>query len=398
MDTTKLDEVLQKIFGSGSNEITIKKLFEEKIRNVNMSRNQVEKLLNIERKTLNSILDNTAKRIDIFNIIKICVFLDINLDNYMKLFLASTNTETQKELEIIRKSNFINQFFDIDNLKRARFIKTNEVQHIEKRIKNFFGFDSLFEYLDNKCFPAFSRTKNRSNNLMRDFWVNSAYIQFTEIANSNEYKRELLLEIIPKIRPYTMNIEKGLLSVARALFNIGITVIYQPYLPTVQVRGATLIVNNKPCIVLTDYNKSYPTIWFALIHELHHVLYDLEDIERRVYHLTGELDIFLTNEDLANDFARDFLFSKEKSKYIEPFIDNEYVINEYARECQIHPSFIYNFYMYDKNELGNKFVWGKYNKYFPDIKSAIKSFNLNPFEKESLKEVAKELKKSVFNL
>ena len=144
MDTTKLDEVLQKIFGSGSNEITIKKLFEEKIRNVNMSRNQVEKLLNIERKTLNSILDNTAKRIDIFNIIKICVFLDINLDNYMKLFLASTNTETQKELEIIRKSNFINQFFELKRIF-SFFVKFSTMDNSIQR--NVCGFGSILAHL-----------------------------------------------------------------------------------------------------------------------------------------------------------------------------------------------------------------------------------------------------------
>jgi len=66
------------------------------------------------------------------------------------------------------------------------------------------------------------------------------------------------------------------------LFNIGITIVFQPSLPKTQIRGATFLINDKPCIVITDFNKNYATIWFALIHELHHVLFDLETIDKKI--------------------------------------------------------------------------------------------------------------------
>lgn len=195
-----------------------------------------------------------------------------------------------------------------------------------------------------------------------------------------------------------MDTEKGLFVVSQALYNIGITIIYQPYLPTVQVRGATFFVNNKPCIVLTDLQKNYPTIWFALIHEIHHILYDLEIIQTNAYHLSGELDLFLIGEDEANDFSREYLFSEEKSKYIAPFINNELIVREFAKKSQVHPSLIYSFYNYDRNNQGYHNAWSKYKKYFPDIKKTLERFNTNPWEKETIQESVDMIKEAVFNI
>ena len=170
---------------------------------------------------------------------------------------------------------------------------------------------------------------------MKEFWVRSAFMHFEKISNPNEFNREALISLIPKIRPYTMNIKQGLKVVTQALYNCGLTVIYQPHLPTTQVRGATFVVNHKPCIVLTDLNKNYATIWFALMHEIYHVLYDLDEIEKQTFHLTGEPDLFLLEEDKANQFSRDYLFAREKSKYISKYINSPHIVREYAHKNQL---------------------------------------------------------------
>jgi HTH-type transcriptional regulator/antitoxin HigA len=89
---------------------------------------------------------------------------------------------------------------------------------------------------------------------MKDFWIKSSYKYFELIDNPNDYSRQNLVELIPKIKPYTQNVETGLLTVFQALFNIGITVVFQPSLPKTQIRGATFLIKNKPCIVITDFN------------------------------------------------------------------------------------------------------------------------------------------------
>ena len=93
---------------------------------------------------------------------------------------------------------------------------------------------------------------------------------------------------------------------------MGVTVIVQTQLLTTQVRGGTFIINGKPCIVLTDLFKKYPTIWYTLIHELHHVLYDLETISLTNFHITGDPDLFLI-EEKADDFAREYFLEKKNT-------------------------------------------------------------------------------------
>ncbi|MEI7614994.1 MAG: hypothetical protein WCK63_19000, partial [Betaproteobacteria bacterium] len=352
-----------------------------------------------ERKSLEGILDRTAKRVDIVNALKLSSFLNLNPEKFINIYLTEMSPESIGELERARKLNFIASNFDLKNLYKAKFIDSKtDFDKIECRIKSFFGIENIFQYNDQKLYPLFSRTKRSSNNKMRDFWVRSAYSHFQKINNKNEFDRAALVSLLPKIRQYTMDTEKGLFVVAQALYNIGITIIYQPYLPTVQVRGATFFVNNKPCIVLTDLQKNYPTIWFALIHEIHHILYDLEIIQTNAYHLSGELDLFLIGEDEANDFSREYLFSEEKSKYIAPFINNELIVREFAKKSQVHPSLIYSFYNYDRNNQGYHNAWSKYKQYFPDIKKTLERFNTNPWEKETIQESVDMIKEAVFNI
>jgi Zn-dependent peptidase ImmA (M78 family) len=378
--------------------LTLKVLFDKRMQELNLCQYQVEKLLNIERKSLNGILERTAKRVDIVNILKLGNFLNLPPQKFLDIYILEMPSESIGDLEHAKKSNFIISRFDLANLHKAKFLNSkSDLNYIVNRINRFFGLINIFEYDKSNVIPVFSRTKRESSNLMRDFWVKSAYVHFIGIKNPNPYDRDALVDLIPKIRPYTMNVEKGLLTVAQALYHVGLTIIYQPYLPTVQVRGATFLVNGKPCIVLTDLNKSYPTIWFALMHELHHVLYDLETIERYAYHITGEPDLFLINEDKANEFARDYLFSSDRCKYIAPFINNDLMVKEYAKQSQVHPSFIYNFYNYDQSLQGTPNAWSKYKSFFPDVKQAISRLNTNPWEKETIEESIKIIKEIVFN-
>ena len=226
---------------------------------------------------------------------------------------------------------------------------------------------------------------------MKDFWIKSSYKYFELINNPNYYSRSELVDLIPKIKPYTQNIKNGLLTVFRALYNIGVTVVFQPKLPKTQIRGATFFVNEKPCIVITDLNKNYATVWFSLIHELHHVLFDLEIIKKTKYHLTGEPDLFLLQEDKANEFASEYLISTEKMRYIEKLIHNPLMVSKFAKECQIHPSIIYSQFQWRKAEKGNDY-WGAFKEYFPDLQLATKKLNVSNWDVQSLKLAAKKIK------
>ena len=383
--------------------ITLRDLFESKLEELNISQHKVETIISIERKTLNGILDNTSKRVDIVNIIKISHFLGIDVQDMLNVYAAEMPSEMIKEVQTAKDANYIFGNFDIDSLASLGLIsKKDDSLSIRKRMESFFSFPSIYDYTKDSIFPAFSKTKRDSNELIRSFWIKSAYIQFKQINNPNEYRREILVnDLIHKIKPYTRDLQNGLLAVARALFNIGITVIFQPSISRLQIRGATFCCNNKPCIVLSNLNNRYPTLWFVLLHELYHVLYDFEEITQRSYHVSeeGGADLFLIDEFGPDEFARDYLLNRERLNFISGYINSPIIVEKYAREWSIHPSIIYAIYMYEQAQNGSSKIWGSpLSKHIPTIELALKIFNTHPFEKETLMESVNEIKKVIYNI
>ena len=158
------------------------------------------------------------------------------------------------------------------------------------------------------------------------------------------------------------------------------------------MRGGTFIVKGKPCVVLTDFNKSYPTVWFTLLHELHHVLFDFDLIKTNSFHLTGDADLFLI-EEKANSFARDFFMSEEKFHFIKRYINNSYMVSKFAIENEVHVSLIYSFYTWYQDEKYNKKYYGTFNKYYPDYKKSLVKLNPLSWNDESIKTVGERIKK-----
>lgn len=371
---------------------SLKELLTEKLETSGLTKTQFEKLAGIERKSLDSIIDKTSKQTDISKLIKLGEFLDLEFEKLLIIHYNNRSQEEIKELQDSMDITFINKYFDLKTLATLSFLdKKSDLDELKNRICSYFGINSIYEYESTLNDVLFSRTKKTYSDKMKDFWIKSSYKYFELINNPNNFDRRSLIELIPKIKPYTRNIENGLKTIFQALYNVGITVIFQPSLPKTHIRGATFVVNNKPCIVITDYNKNYATIWFALIHELHHVLYDLEIIEKTTYHLTGEPDLFLLQEDKANDFASEYLLSEEKMRYIEKMIHNKLMVSRFADENQIHPCIIYSQYQWRQTKEGN-FYWGAFKDQFPNISFATKNLNIANWDVDSIKETATKMR------
>lgn len=383
------DEGLTEIYSLlGIKTKGFKELIDSKKEELNISSDrQLSALLGINKDTLNRILKGDSKRVDLISFLKISNFLNLDISKVIKLYVSSLKPELIEEIEKNRKANFIVRNFDLDALKKIGFIKNkSDFISIEKRIINFFGINDIFEYKSHVAFPLFSKAKKGAKDLMNDFWIKSAYLQFESINNPYDFDYESLEDIIPKIRPYTQLEETGLLKVIKALYLVGVTVIVQKYITKTSVKGACFIVNDKPCIVLTDYMGRYDLIWFTLLHELCHVLYDMDDLIKNNYHLSGESDLLLLNEERANKFARTILFSEEKMKYIKPFIESRQMVLRYAKENNIHPSTIYGFYLYDNKEKSKK-LYPKFRKHLISSEKAIAPLSTNIWnEKNSIKE------------
>jgi DNA-binding Xre family transcriptional regulator len=361
---------------------------------------QLSKLTGIDKNTIPRIIDGETQKVDLFSLIKICHFLGLDTTEVLQIYVASLKPEFIGELDKARKANFILKNFNLEGLKKVGFISsTTDFKSIEERITTFFKLDSIFQYSSYIGSVAFSRTKVLSNDKMREFWIRSACYQFEKFNNPNDYNKEDLLSLIPKIYPYTRYVEKGLLHVIKALYNIGVTVIVQSYLTKTQVRGGTFSINNKPCIVITDYRQSYPYLWVALMHELYHVLYEFDQVKSWAFHLTGDSysHMYLFNEDEADIFSWEMLFPKEKREYIRHVINRERYVEAYAKENMIHPGIIYAAYCEDLRLQENKNEYGFYQHHFGKSEKSIHSVKSHPWDKKTIAEEIDE-KKNLYKI
>ncbi len=382
-DSFDVDNLLNELFKPSSPPAkTLKELFNDRVRQLQITPTNVLDILKIPYRTLNGILNGSQKVVDFTNLIKIADFLQIPREQVIQLYLGELEKNFPNETKSSAKTiEFIKDNFDLVALKKAGFIKSiNDYEQIESNIKKFFGLKSIFDYKKPKGDVALSAglVKPR-NDLSRSMWIKAASSVFEELNNPYEFNRKMLIEYFPEIRWHSMSVEYGLQNIIKGLFKIGVTVIYQSSLPSLHLRGATFSVNDKPCIVITDYKGFYPTLWFALIHELFHVLFDWEEIKNNSYHLSdkdNEQLSVIEKEKEANNFAREYLFSKEKLNTVRSHLFNSEFVREFAETNHVHPSFVYVFNAY---ELGDSHSWSKAKKLNPDIEN-LKAPLENPWD------------------
>jgi len=172
-----------------------------------------------------------------------------------------------------------------------------------------------------------------------------------------------------------------------------------PSLSALHLRGATFVVDGQPCIAITDYKGFYPTLWHCLIHELYHVLFDWIEIKNSSYHLSEDPDEVLSidvKETEADDFAREYLFSKSKLDEVQPYLRDTEYIYKVAKDNNVDPSIIYVYHAFDNSALDRK-AWARARKQTPDTKRAIHRLEI-PWNKViSINETVKKLKIEIYN-
>jgi HTH-type transcriptional regulator/antitoxin HigA len=364
-------------------------LIEKRRTELDISQQQVARVTGINMETLRRIISGEAQKVDVLTLLKLSIYLEMDMDGLARMFVAGMKPEDVGELEQTRRRNYIVRMFDLPGLKKVNFIESvADFDAIERRIVRFFKLDSIFEYGNKVIYPLFSRTKRTTGDKMRDFWVGSARCQFAAHPNPNDFDKSTLLDLVPQIAQYTRYEKTGLKTVAAALFRAGVTVICQSYLPGTQVRGATFLVDDKPYIVLTDFNRSLATVWFCLMHELAHVIYHWDQLKVVRYHLSGEDDLFLM-ENEANFFAREMLFPSEKRRYADTIIDNPQLVAGYARQNNVHPTIIYALNAHETQE------YFRYAQYKVDPTEAIHELKCGLLEQAEVGEDVERVMKSL---
>jgi Zn-dependent peptidase ImmA (M78 family) len=386
-----VNSLLKSVFEEGA-EWNIRDFFDQKLLEYGISKTKALKLLSIDKDVFEEIINGTAKQPNLIHVIKIAEFLGVDINAFIRIVLKNQSVDNIASIDNARKATFLLKNFDVKTLTKLGFFDNNDnADALVEKVLTFFGYTSIQEYEEQLEEPLYSRTKRNFSDKMKDFWIKSAYQTFRVINNPNDYDRNRLKDLIVKIKPYSQDLSDGIFIVCKALYNVGVTVIFQNYLSTTQVRGGTFIINGKPCIVLTDFNKKYPTLWFTLLHELHHVLFDFELIETNNFHLTGDSDLFLI-EEKADSFARDFFLPEDKFHYIKRYINNPFLVSKFAKENEIHVSIVYSFFTWYQDKLYGKNFHAAFKEFYPDYRDSLNKLNPVSWDDASIKTTSEKIK------
>lgn len=368
------DDILKRLFEPKPTKIkeTLDELFAQRLESLDVPKTTALNIMGMSVRTLDGILSGEQKMLDYTQLIKLSNFLGVEIEQVATLYLEKVKEVHSVGNDISRTNEmveFINEKFNLAELKKVGLIKSlKDYDEIIKSICNYFGLKNIFEYSEPDLNVAFSSGKRAKRNCSVQNWMYLAEQTCIELRNPNRYSREALIDYFPQIRWQSMDVENGLVNVIQHLFQLGITVVFIPSFPSLHIRGATFEVNDKPCIALTDYVGFYPTLWFALVHELYHVLFDWDEIKLSNYHISQEdqrsMDSQSQNEIEADNFAREYFFSKEKTREASFFINNQESIRQYAISNNVDPSFVYVFYAFDALDT-DKYAWGRAKKMNP---------------------------------
>ncbi|WP_158210451.1 hypothetical protein [Myroides phaeus] len=381
-------------------DLTIGEMLSHYMVENNLSESGLATILNINRKTLKLILQGEDCKVS--HAIRIARLLDISSESLLEGFLLQAKEDEEVYLDYAKKVAFLLDNFDLAELKASKVISSvNEYNKIEEELCGYFGYKSITEYADFTIkAPLFSKSNMAVNptkeKMMQDFWVKSNIESFRKINNPNEFNKELLFEFLKRIKSFTKDTEDGFSEVQLVLFQLGITVIVQSYITKTKAYGMTMIVNDKPCIVITDMGKQYYKLWFTLLHELYHVIEDYDYLKTTSYHISDieNRDLFVS-EDNADAFAREIFVPKDKMEILDSLINNSAKINQLAKSLDMHPSMLYGVYLDSANKSIQTRDFPRFAKYLPSSTTALKNIVFDAVGRRSIDAAVLEMKKKL---
>lgn len=339
--------------------------------------------------------------------VKLMQTLDLEPAKFIQAFKNDLEGTSEEISDESTELSYLYTKFNIPSLKEIGLIKKRaKINEIKEQVCSFFGFQSIYEYDTFAMLPEalFSRStryiKEQKSARMNEFWLKCLYYSFKKIANPNPFDRELLEEFVKHIYEYTTDEIHGYEKVILVLYRLGITVLTQPYVAGTGKFGATMIIDGKPCIVITDMKKKYHKLWLSLLHELCHILNDYDMLEKIAYHETSIdcPDIFL-NEETADTFALNMLIKQSDQKELPKIIRLNHMVMRAAKALHVHPSIVYGVYLEGLDSKKQSVEFRKYgsSNCLIGTEKAIKNVVFDPIGLQDLKKAIESMRQEFKN-
>ncbi|WP_117161193.1 HigA family addiction module antitoxin [Paraliobacillus sp. X-1268] len=325
-------------------------IIKEYLEDLGMSQKECAKRLGISEKHLSNLLNGKSRLTEdiaikfekIFHNIPASYWLNYESKyrEYIKREeLDTINFEEKDLIELDKRFNFSKVFSGLDwDLKK----QANEMLKL-LRIGNFSQFDAVYSYMH----VDFMEDGGEKESIAT--WLGLAReeveIQNRDLSNK-PYNDSNLINSLDKFKKIALNNDyKSSLQSARKLLNrLGIYLVFCDAVVNSKVRGALTTYKRNPAIFLSGRFKTHDHVWFALMHEIGHLIKHYEPNEPIVT-LEKELELDTNNtsakEKEANSFARDFFINESAYKrFIELNVFDQKSIEDFSNYQEILPGIV----------------------------------------------------------
>lgn len=227
----------------------------------------------------------------------------------------------------------------IPNQRITKSIKPELVEHLLR----FFGVASPEQW--EQRYVGMQAAFRRTRETQSDMGAISSWLRLGEIESEKldgpKYNRKIFGEALQQIKALTRQSPQEFEPELRRLCHeAGIVFVMVPAIPRAHVSGVARWINNhRPLIQLSLYGKTNDKFWFTFFHEAAHILLHADE-KKTIY-----LDDLNSNsnvskeEDEANQWASEFLISKEYSDLL-PTLKSKDAVKSFAQEIEVHPGIV----------------------------------------------------------
>lgn len=317
----------------------------------------------ISEKHISHVMNGSSRLTEEFAL-KVEKVMDEPPASYWLNYEAEYREQLARQEEIIRVNNWnlkalAKKFCFAEVFKGLNLSLNEQAMEMLKllKISDFSNFDAAYADL------AVDFMEDGGSKEAIAIWLNICEGEI-ELQNGElkmEYDKKALIEAIPKFKLLSNNneTERSLQSCRKLCNKLGIYFVMCEAVTNSKVRGALTTYKNHPAIYLSGRFQSHTHIWFALMHEMAHLIlhYDKKETFVSLEEQGEQLNI---REEEANEFARNvFAAQKDYAEFIKTKVYTEESIRKFAKREGTIPEFIVGRLQHDGEIKYNEFKYIK---------------------------------------
>lgn len=276
--------------------------------------------MSISKKHLNQVIKGASLTPEFSLAIERAIGIDARLLLRMEADWRATRLVEDSRASLAKHVDWVTAFKGEDIRRGITHASDDAVTRVEKLLR-FFGVSDPAAY--DRTWLKLETSFKRSNAYKIDehataLWIQLAVRKADEIAvNAPEHDAAKLRSVAKKLpRLTTKEPAAAFTAFQRELLSAGVILVYVEEVPETRVSGASLwLPSSRPMIAVTGRYKFADSLWFAVAHEIAHVLHHLKrttfleisagEMEERLHHGNGA-DL---HETQANAYASGLLLS-----------------------------------------------------------------------------------------